>query len=116
MSKNLPPNVIAEIVRRLANAFPMVGCQCDLDGLISSNSIGFMLVGLDDGELDEVGMLFRMGILKPSKPGGADAEPAEMLRFLEQHGETWMLTRLEMMRAELRKGLARSVEATLEVK
>lgn len=110
MSENLSPALVAEIVRRLAQAFPIVGCSFGPNEVLRDHDVGHMLGGLDCDEVDEVGFLIKMGVLKGHGEDGRRVEPAEMLRFLEQHGELWFLTRLEMLRAELRKGLAAAAE------
>lgn len=106
MSENLSPNVVAEIVRRLAQAFPILGCHFDPGNLVQPQDIANMLGGIDYDETDEVGLVIRLGLLKPAgDPEGRQVEPAEMLRFLEEHGEAWALGRLEAMRCELRKSV-----------
>lgn len=115
MSTNLPPEVVAEIIRRLCLAFPVLGCSFRPGEMLDGNDVATLLGGIDhDGEVDEVGLLIKMGVLQGTDDG--DVEPAEMLRFLEQHGEAWFLARLEMVRVELRKGLqqAKDYEAARE--
>lgn len=109
MTTALSPDVVAEIVRRLAHAFPIAGCSFGPDELVDEHSIGNLLCGIDADERDEVGMLFRMGVLKESSRPGS-AEPAELLRFLEEYGQVWYLARLEMVRTALRKSVAGDVE------
>lgn len=101
MTTNLAPDVIAEIVRRLAMAF-----HVPLNGhgdALALDDVGLFLGGLDasngDGYDNEVGFLIKMGVLKAA--GGRVAR-TELLRFLDEHGEAWMLGRLDAMRTQLR--------------
>lgn len=107
MSTPLGPEVIAEIVRRLAQAFPILGCRFGPGELVEAHDIANMLGNIDYDETDEVGLVIKLGLLKAAgDPEQRQVEPAEMLRFLEEHGDAWALGRLEAMRSELRKGLA----------
>lgn len=116
MSKELNAELIAEIVRRLAQAFPVLGCRFDPGEFVEAHDIANMLGGIDYGDTDEVGLVIKLGLLKPAgDPEKRRVEPAEMLRFLDEHGEAWALGRLEAMRTELRKGLAEATgSATCE--
>lgn len=109
MSENLSPDVIAEIVRRLAFAFPVPMSSYGPNDMVDDHDTANLLGGIsyDDDPVDELGFMVRMGVLKTStgSPECRRFHPAELLRFLEQHGEAWYLARLEMVRENLRKGL-----------
>ncbi|MBK7858401.1 MAG: hypothetical protein IPJ65_07215 [Archangiaceae bacterium] len=109
MSENLSPDVIAEIVRQLARAFPVPMNTYERGGLIDEHDAATLLGGIsyEDNPVDELGFMVKMGLLKTAN-GGAEEErrfrPADLLAFLEQHGEAWYLARLEMAREALRSG------------
>jgi hypothetical protein len=103
MSTNLPPEVIAEIIRRLALAFSVHINSMAPGETMSQDNVGLVLGidAIDNGpEFDDVGFLLKMGVLKATSGGRVPA--TEMLRFLEEHGDTWALARMEALRRELR--------------
>lgn len=107
MTTALTPDVIAEIVRRLAQAFEVHINSMGPGELMSQENVGLVL-GINSVDMgadcDEVGFLLKMGVLKKASNGRV--APADLLAFLIVHGDAWALGRMERLRGELRNIVA----------